>query len=137
MAEAPKKILIVEDETFLLDSLVRAFTAAGFVVRRAKDGEEGLAHAFAEHPDIILLDLLMPKLDGMSALKKLRDDPWGKEVAVIILTNASGAQKVNEAVENKVTDFLVKADWKLEEVVKRVKEKLGMKVPDRFLKAVP
>ncbi len=82
--------------------------------------------ALKKHPDLIILDLIMPKTDGLSMLKELRGDDWGKEVPVIILTNLSDAENVAKAMEKGVYDFLVKSDWKLEDLIKRVKDKLGI-----------
>ena len=73
-----KKILIVEDEEIMLKALVEKFSSEGFEVVQAIDGEEGLKKALCEKPDIILLDILLPKMDGMAVLKKLREDTWGK-----------------------------------------------------------
>lgn len=120
-----KKILIVEDEPGLLNALVDKFTHEGFVVLSAKDGQEGLEVALPEHPDLILLDIIMPVMDGMTMLRDLRKDPWGKNVPVILLTNLSEAEKVAESLSQGVYYYLVKSDWKLEDIVKKVKEKLG------------
>jgi len=121
-----KKILIVDDDEAILKSLVYQFKKGGFLVVEAIDGEEGLKKALLEKPDIILLDILMPKKNGLEMLKDLRDDEWGKDVPVILLTNSSETDKVSEAVNLGVYDYLVKSDWKLEDVVKTVKGKLGM-----------
>ncbi|EKD43804.1 MAG: hypothetical protein ACD_72C00109G0002 [uncultured bacterium] len=80
--------------------------------------------AFSEHPDLILLDFVLPGLDGMTLLKKLRTDSWGKNAQVIILTNLSDAENAEEAASHGVFDYLIKAEWKLEDVVKKVREKL-------------
>lgn len=75
---------------------------------------------------MILLDLIMPKMDGMKMLKKLREDKWGKNAPVLILTNIEGnAKKTVEALENGVFEYIVKNRWTLEDLKKRVKEKLG------------
>lgn len=121
-----KKILVIEDEAPLLQVLIDKITSEGFSVLGAKNGEEGLELALKEHPDLILLDIIMPVMDGMSMLYELRKDPWGNSVPVILLTNLSDAERVAEALRLKVYDFLVKSDWKLEDLVKKVKEKLGI-----------
>jgi len=119
-----KKILIAEDERAMLRALTDTFENEGFNVFGAEDGEEGLKIAFKEHPDVILIDLLMPKMDGMSMLKKIREDEWGKDVPVIILTNFSDVDKIAETVENGISHYLVKTEWSLEEIVKKVKKLL-------------
>ena len=119
-----KKILIVEDERSLLEALVRKFSSEGFTVFEAKNGEEGLEVALKEHPDLILLDIVMPKMDGITMLHKLREDKWGKDAQVVMLSNLSDAGKVQEATSEGAYDFLVKSDWHIDDVVKKAKEKL-------------
>ncbi|MBZ9572118.1 response regulator [Patescibacteria group bacterium] len=122
-----KTILVVEDERAMLQILADRFTDEGFSVLEAKNGEEGLERAIKEHPDLILLDIILPKMNGITMLKKLRVDNWGKDVPVIILTNLSDMGTIAKALKDGVYDFLVKTDWKLEDIVKKVKEKLEFK----------
>jgi len=99
----------------------------GYEVIRAADGEEGLAKALEHRPDIVILDILMPKMDGMTAMKKIReDDKWGKDAPIVMLTNLSDPDNVSEAAKYNVFDFLVKTDWKLDEIVDFVKQKLEL-----------
>ncbi len=121
-----KKILIVEDEKLLTDVLVEEIKGAGFDTSIAYDGKVGLEKALAEHPDLILLDIVMPVMDGMTMLNELRKDKWGADVPVVMLTNLSDSSKVAEAAKNKTYDYLVKADWPLEEVIKKINERLGI-----------
>lgn len=93
----------------------------------AKNGEEGLEVALREHPDLILLDIIMPVMDGMTMLARLREDLWGKDAKVIMLTNLSDNEKVAETIAHGTYDYLVKSDWKLEDVVKKVRERLRLK----------
>ena len=100
-----KKILIVEDEASLRKALVEKFQREGFETFLAFDGVEGLDQAERIQPDLILLDIIMPKMDGMTMLKKLRESgDWGKQVPVIILTNLSSATLyyLHERVWNKI-----------------------------------
>jgi len=117
-------VLVVEDEVPLLNALCEKFEREGLTALRAVNGEEGLQQALEKHPDLILLDLLMPRMDGMTMMGKLRQDAWGKSVPILILTNLSEAEKVDEAVRHQVFDFFVKSDWKLEDIVTKVKQKL-------------
>ncbi|MEK7150991.1 MAG: response regulator [Patescibacteria group bacterium] len=120
-----KTILVVEDEETLLRLLVDEFTTEGYRVLEAKNGVEGLAIALKEHPDLILLDIIMPRLDGIATLSKLREDEWGKTARILILTNLEGdAEKTIKAIENGVFEYFVKSRWTLESLKKRVKEKL-------------
>ena len=106
-----KKILIVDDEAPLSKVLKDKFESTGFEVLTAKNGEEGLMKAVTQKPDLILLDIVMPRLDGMTMLKKLREDEWGKGVEVILLTNLSDNDKVRQALKNNVYDYLIKSNW--------------------------
>ncbi len=121
-----KKILIVEDEVSLRDVIAKKFSSEGFAVFKAKDGIEGLAMSLKNHPDMILLDILMPKMNGIEMLKRLRHDKWGKSVQVIFLTNLSTVEKGMETSESGKIEYIVKTDWRLSDVTKKVKEKLGV-----------
>jgi CheY-like chemotaxis protein len=119
------KILIIDDEPMLLTALVDKFSREGFIVITAKDGKEGLTSALANHPDLILLDIIMPVMDGLTMLYKLRKNPWGKQVKVILLTNLSDPGKITKPITDIVTEYLVKSDWKIADVVAEVKEQLA------------
>lgn len=119
------KILIVEDEKVMLDSLAEKFTKEGFETIKAADGEEGLKKALEFHPDLILLDIMMPKMDGLTMLKKIREDSWGENVKVVILTNAEDNKRIAEGVEYGLTDkfsYLIKTDNTLDSIVEEVKK---------------
>lgn len=126
--ENKKIILITEDEKTLRDALHLKLTSEGFNIFEAKNGEDGLKISLKEHPDLILLDVVMPKMDGMEMLRKLRTDEWGKNVPVIILTNLPSAdEKMNKDItELEPTYYFIKSDKKIEEVVEKVKERLGL-----------
>ena len=122
-----KTILIVEDDSSLRNVLHDKFILEGFDVLDAKDGEEGLALALSLHPDLILLDIVMPKMDGMTMMKKLREtDEWGKNVPVILLTNLSADdEKINQAIAvNEPAYYLVKSDYTISYLVEKIKERL-------------
>jgi len=117
-----KKILIIEDELSLRSVLAEKLKSEGFEVLEAKNGQEGLDFSISQKPELILLDIVMPKMDGLTMLEKLREDSWGKKVPVIILTNLSSGAEMSRSAENRVSGYLVKTDWKLEDVVKKIKE---------------
>lgn len=120
-----KKLLIVEDEQPLLDVLVDEFREEGYEVRGVRNGMEGVRAALEDHPDLILLDLIMPHMDGIGMLTELRADSWGKTVPVLILTNLEGdAQKTIDAIERGVFEYIVKSRWSLDDIKERVAEKL-------------
>lgn len=128
-----KKILVieeVEDDASLRNVLHDKFSMEGFSVLEAKDGEEGLMIALREHPDLILLDIVMPKMDGLTMMKKLRQaDEWGKRVPIILLTNLNADDdKINRAItENEPAYYLVKSDWKIDDLVEKIRERLSRK----------
>ncbi|MFA6407517.1 MAG: response regulator [Candidatus Paceibacterota bacterium] len=125
-----KTILVVEDHIPVRLALVEKLTKHGYRAIEAKDGEEGLEVAGAQKPDLILLDLIMPRLGGMEMLEKLRkESEFGKKVPVIILTNLNPNDKImKEVVETEPTFYLVKADWKLEDVIEKVNETLNPRI---------
>jgi DNA-binding response OmpR family regulator len=111
------KILIIEDETPLRKALVERFSQECDGVLQAHNGEEGLALALSEHPDIVLLDLVMPKMDGFQVLRQLKLDDWGKTAKVIVLTNLSDDSIDTQELKREGYDVLVKTDHPLEEIV--------------------
>ncbi len=121
--DLPKKILIVEDDLALLRILSDRLSKEGFSVAEAHDGLEGLKLAFDSHPDLILLDIIMPQLDGLSVLKKLREEEISKNIPVIIITNTEDLGAVSGAMDEGSYDYIIKSDWKLEDLVSKIKEK--------------
>lgn len=125
-------ILVVEDEKVLLDTLTEKLQKEGFEVIKATDGREGLDLAITEHPDLILLDLVMPKVDGATMLSKLRLNEWGAKALILVLTNLSNTSSVISVVEdlhmgpNSKDEYIVKANYSLDNLVARIKEKLNV-----------
>ncbi len=115
------KILIVEDEEILLTALSEELKQEGFVVVGAKDGMEGVEMAIKERPDLILLDLVMPRLDGIGALKQMKENAEIKDLPVVILTNLSDYDKISDALSLGAMDYLVKANYRLEDLVNKIK----------------
>lgn len=119
-----KKILVVEDDRVLRRVIIDNLKSEGFIALEAEDGAAGLAAALAEHPDLLLVDIVMPKMDGIAMLEKLREDPWGKDAQVIMLTNLNDAEKVSYAAQKGVNEYLVKADWDIAGIIEKVKDKI-------------
>ena len=117
-------VLLIEDERLLSKAIKRKLEKGGFEVLEAFDGGEGLAIALEKHPNLVLLDIVLPVMDGVTLLDRLREDEWGKNVPVIILSNLSDASTVEESKTKGVNSYLVKTDWKLDEVVAKVRETL-------------
>jgi DNA-binding response OmpR family regulator len=121
-------ILIVEDETALLKVYADELGDEGFRVLRAHNGQEGLALARREKPDLILLDILMPVMDGLTMMDKLREtDIYGKNVPIILLTNLSASEeKIMQAItRNEPAYYLIKSDWTLQDIVEKIRERLA------------
>lgn len=119
-----KKVLLVEDEEPVRRVIRAALEAAGIAVIEADNGEVATQLAFQERPDLIMLDVLMPKMHGMEALQKLKEDSWGKTVPVVLLTNVADDPAVQEAVRSGRATLLNKAEVKLDEIIVAVKNTL-------------
>lgn len=119
-----KTVLIVEDEQDIREAVAEALTDANFRVLTAPDGMTGLKVALAEHPDIILLDLVMPGYDGHTVLEKLRQDPWGKKAKVIVLSSMDDVGNIANAHDSNIIDYIIKAHNSLDEIVKKVRASL-------------
>jgi DNA-binding response OmpR family regulator len=133
MNSEPSKatILIVEDEAPLRRALCDKFTREGFTVFEAKDGDVGLEVALREEPQVILLDMMMPKTDGIAMLHELRlTNEWSKHVPVLLLTNVSSDYKrmLTELLDDKSVHYLVKSDWPITKLVARVREAIAPSV---------
>lgn len=114
------KILIVEDDQFLSKMYAKKFEVTGFEVETAFDGEEGVSKAETVNPDIIIMDVMMPKLNGIEALDKIKANPKTKDIPVLILTNLSGTEDAQTAVKKGAVDFLVKSDFTPVQVVEKI-----------------
>ena len=121
----PKKILFVEDESALQKTFSDIFIQEGYKVISALDGEKGLNLAKTEKPDLILLDLVLPKMHGFEVLKSLKEDEKTQDIPIIVLTNLESMEDVEKALELGATTYLVKASYSLEEVIDKVKKALG------------
>lgn len=116
-----KHVLVVEDEQDIREAVSEALTDAGFTVTPATNGAEGLKLALEKKPDLILLDIVMPEMNGHEMLKKLREDKWGQDAKVIMLTSMDNTQNVAEAYEGDITDYVIKIHNSLDEIVKKVR----------------
>jgi len=119
-----QKILIIEDEVTLHEALLDYLKGEGFEVFSAVDGEKGVEEARAKLPDLVLLDIALPKKDGYEVLTELKKDDKTKNIPVILLTNLGSNEDIQKAFDKGATTYLIKADYKLEDVVKKIKETL-------------
>ncbi|MFH1790276.1 MAG: response regulator [bacterium] len=121
-----KSILLVEDDIFLAGIYQKKFEVEGFKITVADNGEKGVAEAKKKKPDIILLDVLLPKLDGFAALKILKEDKETKNIPIILLTNLGQKDDVEKGIEMGAEDYLIKIHFKPSEVVEKVRKVLGI-----------
>lgn len=121
-----KKVLVVDDDENLNTVLVDKLNLSGFEAMGAVDGEDGLKKSLDSHPDLILLDLLMPKMGGIDMLKKLRDDAWGKYAKVLVLTLIEQVDYMADATEYNVLGYFVKTNHSLDEIVKKIQDTIGV-----------
>ncbi|NIM47409.1 MAG: response regulator [Candidatus Aenigmarchaeota archaeon] len=122
---AKTKILLAEDDIQLVDMYRRKFDLEGFETIIAEDGEETLKALETSKPDIILLDIMMPKVDGLQVLKKIRENPETKNIIVVVLTNLGSEATAAEIFKLGADDYIVKADFTPLEVANKVKELLA------------
>ena len=116
-----KKILVIEDDKFLLKIIKKKLSTEDYQLIQAMNGEEGLRAAREEKPDLILLDLVLPEMDGFEVLKRLKDNPTCSNVPVIILSNLGEKEKINKGLKLGAADYLVKSDLNPGEIVNRIK----------------
>lgn len=119
-------VLIVEDDTFLADIYQKKFEMEGYKVSVSDNGEKGLMDAKKKKPNIILLDILLPKLDGFAVLEKLKADSATKGIPVVLLTNLGQKDDVEKGLEAGAVDYLIKAHFKPSEIVEKVKSVLHL-----------
>lgn len=118
-----RNILLIEDDPIIREMYKDKFQKSGFTVNTAVDGEEGLKKAVEMHPDLILLDLAMPNMTGTIVMEKLRDDEWGEDVPIIILTNLNvDGALLNRVIENRPAYCLMKVGVTPEDVMAKAKE---------------
>lgn len=117
-------VLIVEDEEFLVRALKDNLESEGCAVDTAANGEEAIDRIKKQKPDIILLDLLMPKKDGFYVLEEVKKNPEWKLIPIIVLSNLGGDAEIKRALEMGADDYFVKSQHPIEEVIEKVKEYL-------------
>ena len=123
--DQPRRILLVEDDRFLRKAAETTLKQQGYTVITAADGEEALRVARSAPPDLILLDVIMPKLNGFQVLDALKKDPTTAHIPVIILSNLGQDRDVQQAMEAGATAYFIKADLSLQALVQRVGETLA------------
>jgi len=116
-----KKILIIEDDKFLRELIFRKLINEGYDVKEAVDGEDGLKIAEKEKPDLILLDLILPEMDGFEVLAKIKEKPALSQIPVIILSNLGQREDIEKGLSMGAVDYLIKAHFTPAEIVEKIR----------------
>ena len=126
MDKKKKTILIIEDKLSLVEIIVSLLEKEGFLVLTAKNGLDGIKMALKNHPDVILVDIVIPDMNGLELLNRLRNnkDSWGKTAEIILLTDLDNKKIISIADNDDCFDYLLNVNWKVEDVVAKVKGKL-------------
>lgn len=125
MSKNKKKILIIDDEKLGVKAIFEHLTSEGYEVYDANDGRGGLEKAKKIKPSIILLDIIMPVMDGLTVLKKLKENSGTKNIPVLVLTNLETDESVREAVKSGSREYLVKANYGLNDLSKKIESVLN------------
>ena len=128
MPQTPRRILLIEDDRFLRKAAEVRLRRSGYEVITAADGEEALATVLTAAPDLILLDLIMPKLQGFEVLRRLKADESTRSIPVVVLTNLSQEADRARAMEEGATGYFVKADMSLDQMAETVAKALERSV---------
>jgi len=120
-----KKILLIEDEQIMLDLLQRKLTAEGYEILVAKDGEEGIRTMKEAKPDLILLDIIMPKMGGLEVMEEMTKDKEIKDIPVIVISNSGQPVEIDRAQKLGAKDWLVKTEFNPQEVIDKVVKQIG------------
>lgn len=115
-----KKILIIEDDKFLRKIIAKKLTQEEYEIFEAVDGEEGINLAKEKNPDLILLDLVLPSMDGFTVLYNLKKDKKSSKIPVIILSNLGQTEEINKGLKLGAVDYLIKAHLTPGEIVERI-----------------
>ena len=120
----PKTILIIEDDKFLREMIAKRLQEEGYNVSMAVDGEEGIKKIQGEKPDLILLDLILPGIDGFEVLERMRKDSELAKIPVVILSNLGQKEEVERGLSLGAVDYLIKAHFTPREIIDKIKKVL-------------
>jgi len=125
MTDVAKKILIIEDEEIISNLLAKKLSQVGYEVKTAFNGQEGLEILEQEKPDLVLIDIVMPKKDGFETISEVKGDPTLKDIPIIIISNSGQPVELDKAKEMGVNDWFIKTDFDPQEVIQKVKKQIG------------
>ena len=120
-----KKVLLIEDDSTLRENTAELLELENYKVLTASNGQEGLNKAKVEIPDIIVLDIMMPKLDGIGVLWELKADEKTAQIPVVVLTNMSDMETISKIMAAGGTDYLLKSDQSIDQIIQKVKDVLS------------
>ena len=121
----PKKVLVVEDSLYLAESLRDMLTMHGYTALMAPNGKEGVRMALEEHPDLILLDIRLPDIDGYQVYHEIRKDEWGKTAKITILTASESVENISKNVDLPIENVLFKPEWGIKELHGHIQSQIG------------
>lgn len=121
------KVLLVEDDEILHNMYKKKFEYEGFTVASAFDGSDGVKKAESEMPDVILMDIIMPKMDGFVAVKKIKKNEKTNNIPIVMLTNLGQEEDVNKGRELGADDYFIKANHTPAEIVKKIRDLLALR----------
>lgn len=124
MVDEQKHILVIDDDESIREALAESLAVAGYAVDTAPNGKEGLGKILADKPDLILLDIIMPEMNGWAVLDEIKKDDEAKEIPVIVLTNLDGVENISKALERDAHEYIVKGDTDIKDILAMVKRKL-------------
>lgn len=120
-----KIVLVIEDSPYLAESLVDMLEIKGYEAIVAPNGREGVATAIEKHPDLILLDIRLPDIDGYEVYQRIRKDDWGKTAKIMVLTASESVENISKNIDLPKADVLFKPDWSVHDLLDRIAEKLS------------
>lgn len=116
----PQKILIIEDDRFLRELMSKKLIGEGYQISEATDGEEGIRSVKSEKPDLVLLDLILPGIDGFEVLTRIKQDPEIAQIPVIVLSNLGQKEDIGRGIKLGAVDYLIKAHFTPGEIVEKI-----------------
>jgi len=120
-----KKILMIEDERIIVDLLKRKLEKEGYQVSVGRDGVEGLEKMRKDKPELILLDIVMPRMGGLEVMEKMREDNELKDIPIVVISNSGQPIELDRAKKLGAKDWLVKTEFDPQEVIRKVKKQIG------------
>jgi DNA-binding response OmpR family regulator len=119
-----KKILVIEDSPYLAESLVDMLTMQGYDALVAPGGRDGVTLAIEQQPDLILLDIRLPDIDGYEVYRRIRENSWGAKATIVVLTASESIENISKNIDLPKEDILFKPEWSVSDLLTKIKEKI-------------